>query len=43
MAMIIIDSQVHIWGPETPTKPYFTKTLPSLIDPYHWVTRNSCR
>jgi predicted TIM-barrel fold metal-dependent hydrolase len=25
MAMIIIDSQVHIWGPETPTKPYFTE------------------
>ena len=22
MAMIIIDSQVHIWGPETPDKPY---------------------
>ena len=25
MAMIIIDSQVHIWGAETPTKPYFTE------------------
>jgi L-fuconolactonase len=25
MAMIIIDSQVHIWGPETPNKPYFTE------------------
>jgi L-fuconolactonase len=25
MAMIIIDSQVHIWGPETPHKPYFTE------------------
>jgi len=25
MAMMIIDSQVHIWGPETPTKPYFTE------------------
>ena len=25
MAMIIIDSQVHIWGPETPDKPYFTE------------------
>jgi predicted TIM-barrel fold metal-dependent hydrolase len=23
--MIIIDSQVHIWGPETPNKPYFTE------------------
>ena len=22
MAMIVIDSQVHIWGPETPNKPY---------------------
>ena len=22
MAMIIIDSQVHIWAPETPEKPY---------------------
>ena len=25
MAMIIIDSQVHIWGPETPDKPYATE------------------
>ena len=25
MAMIIIDSQVHIWAPETPEKPYFTE------------------
>jgi predicted TIM-barrel fold metal-dependent hydrolase len=25
MAMIIIDSQVHIWGPETPDKPYYTE------------------
>jgi L-fuconolactonase len=25
MATIIIDSQVHIWGPETPNKPYFTE------------------
>ncbi len=25
MAMIIIDSQVHIWGPETPDKPYLTE------------------
>ena len=23
--MMIIDSQVHIWGPETPNKPYFTE------------------
>ena len=23
--MIIIDSQVHIWGPETPEKPYVTE------------------
>lgn len=25
MPMTIIDSQVHIWGPETPDKPYFTE------------------
>ena len=25
MAMIIIDSQVHIWGPETTDKPYMTE------------------
>jgi L-fuconolactonase len=25
MAMIIVDSQVHVWGPETPDKPYFTE------------------
>lgn len=25
MAMMIIDSQVHIWGPETPDKPYYTE------------------
>jgi L-fuconolactonase len=25
MAMTIVDSQVHIWGPETPDKPYFTE------------------
>ena len=25
MATMIIDSQVHIWGPETPNKPYFTE------------------
>jgi hypothetical protein len=41
MAMVIIDSQVHIWGPKRRIGLQY-ENASNLIDPYLWVIRNYC-